>query len=353
MLRLCASLLPLAFLSLGLETQGRSCSALEQLEDEVSLLQHKAELPSDGATVPLFSALRSKADKNRTQAAFLQLQLRERSVTGINLADPQDWGVLRREARAAASNVCLDRGRLVFIGILSAPHNLYRRNLARTVFLNDFHEAGFDHCIKVRFIIGHEEFSTSHQGQTATPEQMQTEKEMEEEQRRYGDVVRVPVPESYKSLPDKVLALLSVSLAENFDFVAKVDDDMVPDLSTMLPLITGVDADTFLYSGRYLWSSMRYNSQLGANKDFAPYFGGPTYLLSHALAHQILVEDGQLTFQFLSYGSKSEDIDMGKWVQMAHTLSGKQVQYRQAHLSYELCGPGGCQRAGYDNMARE
>eukprot|EP00581_Thalassiosira_minuscula_P026995 CAMPEP_0184418034 /NCGR_PEP_ID=MMETSP0738-20130409/22351_1 /TAXON_ID=385413 /ORGANISM="Thalassiosira miniscula, Strain CCMP1093" /LENGTH=85 /DNA_ID=CAMNT_0026777979 /DNA_START=12 /DNA_END=269 /DNA_ORIENTATION=- len=51
----------------------------------------------------------------------------------------------------------------------------------------------------------------------------------------------------------------------------------------------------------------------GADGSIDPYMSGPGYLVSKALAKAVSVDDINHSILHMSYGSSSEDVDMGKW----------------------------------------
>lgn len=299
--------------------------------------------------------LQARAEGSSLQTAAKQsaasvtagVQLTAAAVAAAVMAKPV-W-CSNAEAIQAAKEACKEGGRLLYVGLVSAPHNVERRSIARSKYLDAFRKVGLNDCIRMEFVIGHEPFRTGGQGSVATPEEMQLEKELEEEQESHKDILRVPVPESYLNLPDKTLALMSEAVIANYSFVAKIDDDRLPNLPAILSLIRGANPASFLYSGFFLWDKQLYPNQVGSDGKFVPYFAGPSYLLSRGLAQRVAIKDETRSAEFMAYGSSSEDIDMGRWVAQAEELSGKKVRRETVPLSFPLCDRKGCQASGYSS----
>lgn len=227
----------------------------------------------------------------------------------------------------------------IYIGIMSAPKNIARRMAVRSAYLNQLRNESRDgrlaFGIRAEFIMGHTPFETSFQGSVASPQQMQLEREIQAEALEHGDIARIPLPERYENLPDKVLQMLTRGLQTRYDFILKIDDDQHLDIAALETLLEAVDPQSLLYAGGYLWKSEEFSSQEGADHKFVKYYGGPCYLLSEKLASRIAIDMQNQTSAFTAYGSSSEDVDMGRWVNMAPHLS-EHVTFLDVQISKGL-----------------
>jgi hypothetical protein len=217
--------------------------------------------------------------------------------------------------------------KLMYVGIISSPKNRERRDLVRSAYLNALKQKYSDGHITAEFIIGHTPFTASGQGTKGTPDQLQMEKNLTEEAAASNDIRRIVFPERYENLPDKVFNLLQYSTEQGYDFVMKLDDDMILNVDALERFLADKSASDLLYAGTMFWKSKSYDSQEGPDSDFVPYFGGPCYLLSNKLVLQIVKHRTHVA-EFVRYGSSSEDVDMGRWVHWEATL-GHNVTYTQ------------------------
>lgn len=245
-----------------------------------------------------------------------------------SLRKTQDSGLCA--AARAANATLIEQDRLLFIGILSKPQHFAERDLCRKAYVTALREANVKGCVRASFYIGHEHFSSAKQGAKPTLEQIELERRLAEEQKLYGDVVRLPLPEEYQNLPDKVLQVLDRGVRERYAFILKVDDDHVPTMNVIMNNIEQLDPKGLFYAGKYLWDPELVpfvDAQKGPRGDSKSYFSGPIYLLSYGLAKMIADEDMSSSAAFMSYGTSAEDLDMGYWVSAQKQRSGQNVKY--------------------------
>merc|ERR1711860_426470 len=156
------------------------------------------------------------------------------------------------------------------------------------------------------------------QGTLMTKKQIQSEWLLAEESKRFQDIVRIALPESYENLPDKTLQIFAHAVQAGYAFIVKMDDDQQPDLIAIQELAKSTNPQSMLYAGNRLWSPHGrhyvWPGQVGRDGKFVQYFGGPCYMLSYELARRIAVEDRSQSIELIRTGSASEDVDMGRWV---------------------------------------
>merc|ERR1712048_36582 len=101
-----------------------------------------------------------------------------------------------------------------------------------------------------------------------------------------------------------------------------MDDDMLLDIGGLAILMDQWSerwTHRSLYMGYALVHDQHYDSQVGADGNFTPYFSGMCYGMTFDVAHEIIDEQSSDTVAYNTFGSTSEDLDMGKFV--AHVNS--------------------------------
>lgn len=206
------------------------------------------------------------------------------------------------------------KDRLLYMAILSGPRNKDRRQQCRQSYVNSVRK-GIWKGVTAEFIIGHLPYEGSGQGTLPTSHMMKVEKEILQERKEHGDIARIVLPERYENLPDKTYYILRRAAQQGWQWVLKIDDDQMPVMRGVLAFCKCTDWRLNVYAGAYLWDRAAYNSQKGADGQFAAYFSGPGYLVSYGLAQNVAIIHESQTAEFLTYGSSSEDVDMGRWAQ--------------------------------------
>lgn len=231
--------------------------------------------------------------------------------SSLSRTEPSSTDLVEHNSSAlnASSRGC------IYVGILSGPNNTKKRQALRDTFLkrlssqdpNDAHE------VIAEFVIGHGDFPQATQGAKPTDETLEMEKGLLQERAKHGDIRRVPLLDDYKRLTDKVYMILEHGVQRECSLIVKLDDDRSLNVELVKEMAASLKPGSLLYTGTNLWSTQAYTAQAGADGKFVQYFGGPAYALSYELASLIL-KDGNYANEFMTYGSKSEDVDMGRWV---------------------------------------
>lgn len=282
---------------------------------------------------------------------FLGLQSKQEVTHFVDVARPFQY----REVEAKnftlsdVADVCSKTNRFLYIGILSAPWLRDKRDMVRQYVHLPLRKAGLDKCIRAEFIIGHlkpykEDRSGLHdlQDRHGKLRVLPDEKTLAQEQallaeaKKFGDIRRIPYFEWYHTLSDKILLALQHIVSQTYHFFLKIDDDRGPDLNLLetIGFLTGQNSSSYLYAGVTPLGRPRW-SESGIGGQYAAYFAGPCYLLSRAIMRAIL-EAEQDTLAYMTYGSSSDDMNMGFWVAMAENQSSTPV-YRP--VVKWLCDP--------------
>eukprot|EP00747_Dinoflagellata_sp_TGD_P027815 gnl/TRDRNA2_/TRDRNA2_132840_c1_seq1.p1 gnl/TRDRNA2_/TRDRNA2_132840_c1~~gnl/TRDRNA2_/TRDRNA2_132840_c1_seq1.p1 ORF type:complete len:324 (-),score=46.63 gnl/TRDRNA2_/TRDRNA2_132840_c1_seq1:54-1025(-) len=218
--------------------------------------------------------------------------------------------------------------RLLYVGIMSAPAHVDRRNKCRDAFLTKLRSRYPDHKVRAEFIIGHSGayMMMPHQ-QGAHAKHAELEQALHDEAKKHGDIMRIPLKESYETLPDKTLQFLSLGLDRQYGFLLKMDDDILLNIKRTVNFFEGLDPMTPIYAGEYLWSEENLWTQRGRDNKFFPYYSGHDYAVSWQLAKQIETKHRTHSEEYMLYGSSSEDVDMGHWVQF-EAKKGTHIEFK-------------------------
>lgn len=193
---------------------------------------------------------------------------------------------------------------LVDVGVMSAPANVERRTAVRHAYLNAVRKHPMlSPCIRANFIIGHPTMHSMEPGLT----ERSVEEQLQKEQREYGDIRRVMVPEGYYNLPDKTWAWFRTGVADNAQFIVKVDDDMHLNMGELLNLVRSIHSSDDIYVGtNYDYSD--YNTPHVMEKS---YFWGWAYMLSASLARKMMERENFAT-ALAAHGNAAEDKQLGE-----------------------------------------
>ena len=146
------------------------------------------------------------------------------------------------------------------------------------------------------------------------------------EQRQFGDLVILPMADTYNNLTKKTLAMaVHTSVCGRGAFFVKTDDDVFIFPWRLAKRLAKVQADLAMYKsglGVYLgtfWENMppitatdskNFEPQWGwRGKFFTPFAGGPFYLLSRPV-----IEFLARNAPFLNTQWRNEDMAMSTWV---------------------------------------
>lgn len=141
-------------------------------------------------------------------------------------------------------------------------------------------------CVDARFFIGSVGLDNK------------TKSSLEEEAKINGDIIFLPIQDTYANLPNKTM-LMFKWLADHNDarMVMKVDDDTFPHMDILLKYVRDESVRSkYIYMGSFLWHHPvlnygKWKENQGFHSSFYPPFAdGPGYLLSGDLVRQIAHE---------------------------------------------------------------
>ena len=155
------------------------------------------------------------------------------------------------------------------------------------------------------------------QGRLISRDQHRVLDNIKTEQRAHNDVILLPYRDTYQDLPLKTIALIRYAHRHRVHTLVKIDEEFC-----LRP--HRVPKSDPSYFGSYLFSGTEYKSQRGYDNMSAPYFSGYTYGLSHSVLKWLVTQLWDTSLLYELYGSSSEDVDVGRWVQMLH----KDIEYK-------------------------
>jgi len=218
-----------------------------------------------------------------------------------------------------------------YIGILSAPNNLDRRNLVRKKCIPNLQRNNLDlDQLKFDFVIArpHGSLSRSRANKDAVhKKEAETTEKLWKEHQEFGDIAFIPERDTYVDLPTKTLETMRLGVLHGAHYIIKVDDDKCPHIANLMKVIEKQKHPKYTYIGAYFWGQKYYTSQKGFDGGFVPYMSGWVYALSFSLAKLITFADLNYASLYPMYGSSSEDVDMGRWVAHAKDTHNVPVKY--------------------------
>jgi hypothetical protein len=185
---------------------------------------------------------------------------------------------------------------------------------------------------------------------------------IESERRRFGDVVILPMVDSYENLTLKTLAMLSYAAAcGSAKYVVKADDDVLVFIRRLQRFTEKMDAEAYSFRGKLgvytgtLWvntppilakgnkneeskwvisSGNASEPPLSRGKHFFSYAGGPFYLMSRSAAEYLRGTADRLNWKW-----RNEDMAVGAWlvgsdVDFINTFQVKVLHWRWSTKPY-------------------
>jgi len=216
----------------------------------------------------------------------------------------------------------------LLVAYLSGVSNEARRTHLRANCFPDIRAKGSEPI----FFIGRPSFVTegSHisQGAQATTSEIEWAEKLTDELEIYNDIYFLGFRDTYRDLTDKTSGIMDFALKHRHQSILKIDDDRCPNMEVVTGLVETLQPADALYAGVYQFEGTEYTSMTGPDGSIAPYFSGPCYLVSSALAKAIFETDRAHTMLFAPYGTDSEDANFGKWF-------GYEKQHHTDNLNYK------------------
>eukprot|EP00941_MAST-03F_sp_MAST-3F-sp1_P002142 g2142.t1 len=190
--------------------------------------------------------------------------------------------------------------------------------------------------VDFRFVVGAPSVSTfdpkSHQqGMQAPKEEQAYADSILEESKKYGDIIVLPMRDMYIEISFKVLGWMrwgAVDHKNEYDYLLKTDDEYCIDLEVFDKAVLNFQPKRDkVYLGFYEFNGDENKIMQGPAKNIAPFMSGWIFGFSTSLAEHIVVDDWFRTVLFSTYGTTSDDANVGKWVQFIEREHSEKVHH--------------------------
>ncbi|XP_071743230.1 beta-1,3-galactosyltransferase 6 isoform X2 [Lepeophtheirus salmonis] len=186
--------------------------------------------------------------------------------------------------------------------IISEPSNVDRRNAIRSTWLSNL-PIDVQRQILCYFVVGSIDITSSLEGTLL------------EESKKHGDLLILPVFDTYITLTKKVLeTFIQINRNVDFKYLLKVDDDSYARLPEILDELKNSNYQESLYWGYFKGTGTIFRHGKWAEQDYnlcdryLPYALGGGYVLSSNLV-SFLAENSNLLTNY-----RNEDISIGSWL---------------------------------------
>lgn len=175
-----------------------------------------------------------------------------------------------------------------------------------------------------------------HQGGRHTKYETTETKALQAEFDQHRDIEFVAYRDQYMDLSNKILNIFRYfDNDKKHNYIVVHDDEYCGLMDVVREMIAdhaGSDNPQELYAGSYLWKGTEYNSMKGSEGLVAPFFSGAMTVLSRRLVRYIVRSDWAHSVLSTSYGTTSDDANIGKWVKWAIETHGVNVSYVEKRM---------------------
>lgn len=230
------------------------------------------------------------------------------------------------------------RDRLLYIGVMSSFKD---KPASRASWRSKFKLAvgeELSHRVKMEFVVGHGDFKKMAQGSLTPQDNLKREVLLASERAAYEDVWRVPTSDQHETVADKFLLLLARAVELGYCFVVATDTLQRVDVAVTTGFVRARSPRHLVYAGDVLCEQGASGCQRGVGERSVRYFTNGSSLLSWELAHGIAVANRSRSSAFAQYGSASEKLNLGYWVDLEAAARGAIVEYVQIPISWPLDG---------------
>lgn len=213
---------------------------------------------------------------------------------------------------------CTDRP-LLFMAVPSGPLSAERRLTVRNTWLQ-YKVVTDMNCVEHKFFVGGHEIGGS--AKTLT----------EWENKKYNDLVYLPLKDDYDALTNKTLTIMQWYAANSrADWLMKIDDDSFPHLENVMRYLQGYGIPRYAYTGSFLWDHPVLHDGKWAEREgyegmsldgrqgkfYPPYAVGAGYMLSRKLVRRF-VRDVYYNATSRHDLLRNEDCTVGYWIDRMH-----------------------------------
>ncbi|KAF9923096.1 hypothetical protein FBU30_006791 [Linnemannia zychae] len=153
------------------------------------------------------------------------------------------------------------------------------------------------------------------------------------EQEKYGDLLFLPVSDTYEDLSHKVFKGLEWANNFKFDFLCKTDDDIFVRWDTVAQELVDIGPTHYYWRGLAFWDMVPIHNPENKNSDsqyklgvFPPYVAGSLYIFSRDVVTL-------LTYPGPRFFTKNEDQNIGIWL---HPFNIKPIHDRRIQ-QWDVC----------------
>ena len=202
------------------------------------------------------------------------------------------------------------------------------------------------------FVVGipsyvEKEDPSKNQNDPASDQEVEVAGKIIKENEKFGDILATSHRDFYIDLPEKRMAILKFGVENKCAYTVKVDDEFCANVTFIHQLIKVHERDhpdSDLYFGYYQFKGTEYQSMKGPHGEYVSYMSGWCNGASYRLASYIVNEDWTHTVMKAHYGSSSEDVDMGHWVDYAMKRHNLKVNFVANRNIIKEIPQGSCQK---------
>ena len=169
------------------------------------------------------------------------------------------------------------------------------------------------------------------QGILPTKEETNVSAMLLDEHERYGDIVVAPNRDYYRQKTEKILFVLRYGVESGADYIVKPDDDRCVNTFALKRMTDKHEKThpfaTEMYGGYNLFKGDEYNIMKGPHGEMAPFMSGPLVVVSRGLAETIVGPDWIYNVLYGSYGTSSDDANLGKMVAKTKERHNMSIAY--------------------------
>lgn len=222
---------------------------------------------------------------------------------------------------------------ILYIGIISPPGNFLQRHEARNQWLLELKSMSSGGQVKAEFLIGQVPIQGNNISETkevvASESEKKMERDLQDEEKLYNDIVRIPVVEAPLFQTHETFWLLSNAVSWKARFALQTTDAQVIDVKTAL---SSLEQHTLVDPPIYFGRDFDPDDALEADGKKTWFFDRECFGISGELAHNIVKSHLRHTMAFPTYGSSNAAVNVAKWVKYEDDERKKYGLPRVEHL---------------------
>lgn len=218
-----------------------------------------------------------------------------------------------------------------------------RRCQRETCHVNEYEPNGIVH----RFAVGMPSYDKApvdnhRQGKIGTEREVALAKTLLREHEGFKDILMTPHRDFFRDLSEKRLGILKFGIEQKCRYTFKVDEEFCMNVTVAREMIAAHERD-HPHEELYIGNSLFYKGSKHletisrpGGEPAAPYMSGWLNGVSNKLSSYIVGKDWTHSVLRLAYGTSSEDVNLGLWVDFARNKHNVSVNYvSDAKLKYD------------------